>query len=508
MDSRDALFQSSRQPQKKLEIALSRFLGDGEDPFGQYSAYLKKRLRPAIHQIIQNGSVVMLGRMLHHFSLTDAQMEEAVRLAAKLGRPEMTAVLMLRDIPAPFPCASDSCETLLKSELVSLYLEQPFFGNALACLTFVPTEKQMIGTDGACIFYNKELLLRTYRAGGLRILLLHIVLHCLFLHIFVPRTRMRREWDEACDRFVFHQLSQIGYGASACKSTAAMPEPAASGVRAEDIRDSHELWYASPALQVSDQSGGDSSNTVKKTEAIKRHWMELRRQMPASLSARFCTSNRGVSGGSRLEWAILKEKGRYDFRSYLNRFCTISEEMQTDPDSIDPIPYYYGQKYCDGMPLIEPLETSETAKIHEFVIAVDTSGSCTLPIVQRFLEETCSILTDREYFFRRMRVHLIQCDCVIQDHQIITDREAFKRSSQEFRICGRGGTDFTPVFTYIETLRQKKQIGDLKGLLYFTDGDGIYPQKRPDYETAFVFPDRRCLDFKRPDYVIPLCLDT
>ena len=28
---------------------------------------------------------------------------------------------------------------------------------------------------------------------------------------------------------------------------------------------------------------------------------------------------------------------------------------------------------------------------------------------------------------------------------------------------------------------------NLKALIYFTDGDGIYPEKTPDYETAFVF---------------------
>ena len=27
----------------------------------------------------------------------------------------------------------------------------------------------------------------------------------------------------------------------------------------------------------------------------------------------------------------------------------------------------------------------------------------------------------------------------------------------------------------------------MKALIYFTDGDGIYPEKKPDYETAFVF---------------------
>ena len=38
---------------------------------------------------------------------------------------------------------------------------------------------------------------------------------------------------------------------------------------------------------------------------------------------------------------------------------------------------------------------------------------------------------------------------------------------------------------------EKKEIQNLKGLLYFTDGDGIFPRKKPAYETAFVFLNRK-----------------
>ena len=60
-------------------------------------------------------------------------------------------------------------------------------------------------------------------------------------------------------------------------------------------------------------------------------------------------------------------------------------------------------------------------------------------------------------------------------------------SCRHITIQGRGGTDFTPVFRYVEELRRKKELKDLKALLYFTDGDGVYPRERTDYQTAFVF---------------------
>lgn len=52
---------------------------------------------------------------------------------------------------------------------------------------------------------------------------------------------------------------------------------------------------------------------------------------------------------------------------------------------------------------------------------------------------------------------------------------------------GGGGTDFRPAFAYVDELVRSGELRDLKGLLYFTDGKGIYPARRPEYDTAFLF---------------------
>ena len=85
-----------------------------------------------------------------------------------------------------------------------------------------------------------------------------------------------------------------------------------------------------------------------------------------------------------------------------------------------------------------------------------------------------------------MNVYFLQCDCVIQDVTRIQCREDWLDYAQKVVIQGRGGTDFTPVFNYVEKLRQTRQLKRLRALLYFTDGDGFYPTQPPDYETAFV----------------------
>ncbi len=219
----------------------------------------------------------------------------------------------------------------------------------------------------------------------------------------------------------------------------------------------------------------------------------------------------GFAPGSRRDLLELRKQGRYDFRKYLRRFSSVREEIQTDEDSFDYIYYTLGLERYGNMPLIEPLEYMEAQRVEELVIAIDTSSSCSLALVRRFLEVTRELLTRRENFFRRMNVHIIQCDSMIQDHQTITCVEDWQRYERELAVVGRGGTDFTPVFRLVERLRRERVLKKLKGLLYFTDGDGIYPRQPTDYETAFVFAGREFREGEQagqvPDWIIRLCLD-
>ena len=47
----------------------------------------------------------------------------------------------------------------------------------------------------------------------------------------------------------------------------------------------------------------------------------------------------------------------------------------------------------------------------------------------------------------------------------------------------------------------------LRGMIYFTDGRGIYPAKRPVYETAFVFMEEDYEDVDVPPWAIKIILE-
>ena len=159
------------------------------------------------------------------------------------------------------------------------------------------------------------------------------------------------------------------------------------------------------------------------------------------------------------------------------------------------------------MPLVEPLEYKDSNKIRDFVIALDTSASCRGEIVQAFLQKTYNILQAGENFFSKINVHILQCDSEVRQDTKITRREEFDDFLAHGKLTGFGSTDFRPVFAYVENLQEKQEFDNLKGLLYFTDGYGIYPERMPDYDVAFVFLQEDENAPKTPPWAIKIVLD-
>lgn len=81
----------------------------------------------------------------------------------------------------------------------------------------------------------------------------------------------------------------------------------------------------------------------------------------------------------------------------------------------------------------------------------------------------------------------MQADNAVRDEVWLNDLDALDRYTAQFTLVGGGGTDFRPAFARIAQLRQDGVLRDLQGVLYFTDGKGIYPAKRRPFETAFLF---------------------
>ena len=226
------------------------------------------------------------------------------------------------------------------------------------------------------------------------------------------------------------------------------------------------------------------------------------------LTVEMFSKNIGKEAKGLLRTMKIANRKQYDYKEFLRKFAVTREMMEVDEDSFDYGYYTYGLQLYQNMPLIEALEYKEVKRIEEFVIAIDTSGSCSGQLVKQFLEETVSILLDSESFLKKVNIHIIQCDDQIQTDQKITCEKELIEYMDNLELHGFGGTDFRPAFMHVDRMVKAQKFRSLKGLIYFTDGMGLYPQKRPPYDVAFVLLEEPPLSVKMPPWAIRLVLDT
>lgn len=231
------------------------------------------------------------------------------------------------------------------------------------------------------------------------------------------------------------------------------------------------MWYDSASQPGTDEeSGGGMSRRI--SDADIEHWKKISERMQVDLQT--FSKQRGTDSGALTQGLKQLNRERYDYTEFLKQFAVINEVMKLNPDEFDYIFYTYGMSLYKNMPLIEPLEYKDEPVVKEFVIAIDTSGSVQGELVQKFVQKTFNILKQIENVRTSINIHIIQCDSSIQEDIKLSSRDDMESYLSNMILRGFGGTDFRPVFRYVDTLIENKEFTDLKGLIYFTDGWGYF----------------------------------
>lgn len=416
------------------------------------------------------------------------------------------------------------CRDMLANARNELYLNMRFLDVALSGLVFVPDNEVIpAGTDGAMLYFHADSLANLYRRGREHInrLYLHSLMHCLFCHMYHKKQRDEAIWNLACDMAVEYMLDHLYLRCIHHPQTIFRREwyqkleEGHKTLTAEYIYrmlvlvqpDRQLLQRLDREFRRDDHSRWDQAdNKQNPNQNRQKEWDDARERMQTEME----TFSKEASDEFRslTEQVQVENRKCYDYKEFLRKFSVLKEEMKVDMDSFDYIFYNYGMNLYGNMPLIENLETKEEQRIEDFILVIDTSMSCKGELVQRFLEETYSVLSESESFFRKINIHIIQCDDRVQEDVVIQNHEALKEYMQNFTIRGEGGTDFRPAFAYVEELKRKKAFGKLKGLIYFTDGYGTFPARKPEYDTAFVFMRDDYRDVDVPPWAIKLILDS
>ena len=405
-----------------------------------------------------------------------------------------------------------------------LYLDQRYLTAALGALPPAPQQGGgSFATDGGRLYYPTAWLLDTYRKNRryLPRAYLHSLFHCIFRHLWLRGKRDKRLWDLACDIAVENVIDGLGRKSvqrpltwvrqHAYEEIIAQEKVAAAApiyrwlvrqtpgvlrqLEKEFYTDDHRLWPKDAPEQPQQMPAPLPQKT----------WQKIGERMQTELELR--DKEAGEGADAMREQIKAANRSRRSYGDFLRRFCVTREEVHLDPDEFDLNFYTYGLSVYGNLPLIEPLETRGSKKIEELALVIDTSYSTSGELVRAFLAETYTLLKGRENFFHRMNLHLIQADNAVRQDIPVKNEDDLIRAMNHFELRGGGGTDFRPAFEYVSQLCAEKKFSNLRGLLYFTDGMGTYPARRPAYDTAFLFLGDRFDDANVPPWAMKVVLD-
>lgn len=430
-------------------------------------------------------------------------------------------------------------ERILGETRTELYVAMRFLGPTLGSLDYVMDVATFsVGTDAADIRFNPKFLMQKYieHPFWLKRAYLHMLLHCLFRHMFALKAHEDHElWNLCCDiavesvvdsmdnpainrplsekRSAWYERLEKGAGTLTAQrlyryfTSQERNYPEEAAMEAEFGMDDHSFWeqLENPEKrpQENQPEGGESAVPLVPTKRLtEEEWKKLANKVRAEVSL---GREAGTKTGSFLRFLEADGTDKTDWHRFLQKFMVLREESGIDMDSFDYGFYNYGMQLYGNMPLIEENEFREVRKVDDLIIVLDTSASCEEVLVQKFLNETAAMLLRGNSFFVRVRIHILESDDQVQNDVLITNPDQMKEYAKHFAVKGGFGTDFRPAFAYVEKLRERKEIGKPRGLLYFTDGKGVYPKKPTDYDTAFVFEKDEDPDTSKvPDWAMKL----
>jgi predicted metal-dependent peptidase len=365
--------------------------------------------------------------------------------------------------------------TKMAAARTRLILDKPFLGALALRLPLVEAEAnwcQSTWSNGESLYYNRAYI-DSLDVEQTQFALSREAMHCALLHFYRRGSRIRGLWENACDYAVNPLL--IDDGLKPTPDTVFLPE--FNGMTAEEIYpllQDNELQQDQSRDNGSDnnfrqqqsrqQAASDLSQSAMEMLAIK--WQ----QRLASAAQQALQAGKLSAEMARLVDFFLQPK--LPWRNLLAQH--LSATARND--------YSYTRPSSRrGDPAVFPGLRSEEV---DLVVAVDTSGSIRESEIEQFFSEVNAIKGQI-----RARIALLCCDAEIGDGFPVFF-EAWDQFKFETRVKGGGGTDFRPVFRWIDQQDMKPDT-----LVYFTDACGEFPDFEPSYPTLWLVKGKQKVPF-------------
>jgi predicted metal-dependent peptidase len=342
-----------------------------------------------------------------------------------------------------------------------LLVEHPYFGTLSSGLEIVVNDNIESFTLHGNRFEYREDFFNTLSDEQVAFSLSNAALHTVLSHPSRIGNRSPWLWYTACEHAINNMLIDNDFVPPA-KITY---DPRFRGQYAEEI-------YESLLDTITREDLNDKDNDARRSDETSHDKLEAAQQeILAQKALDKAHSMESLPEG--LERLIpMALKGVIDWRTELR----------------DRIGGYYVSDYAMMPPSKKLLYTgiylpSATSHHLELAIAIDSSGSVDELLFAQFIAEVESIIE----LFGSYTIELLVCDDTVRSHQTFSNGESII-----YTLEGGGGTDFRPVFDFLNT-----QLSSTKTLLYFTDLEGIFPAVEPYYDVIWITPNHSNVPFGR-----------
>lgn len=363
----------------------------------------------------------------------------------------------------------------LPSIITEIEKTEPFFADLLNRLEIKESSSiATIGTDGNSIMYNQKWLnsLTDEEAKGV---IIHEILHLVFLHLYRREKRNQMKFNIACD-LAINPILKFDYGYQLPKGV--LLERKYYGLSAEKIYDL--LPEIKLKMQVWGNHGKWENGKKKQGQGIAdkiRQALEGKKEEEEKQGKRSKTAWENI-----IKNAVNRHRGDIpdSLKRALEEFIFIPE---TDWREI--LRYYLSENDKDytfsvrdrrflESDFILPGTYSED-RLKDIVVAFDSSGSIDHETLNKFYREFKSILD----LFPDLNGWYIVCDCEVHDFGRIESGETLPR------FIGGGGTSHSPVFEEI-----KRRNLNPKLVICFTDLETEFPTQEPPYPVLWLVPSQ------------------
>jgi predicted metal-dependent peptidase len=429
----------------------------------------------------------------------------------------------------------DAIETKLTAARAKLILDKPFLGALVLRLPLAaadPAWCATTATDARKFYYNPEFI-GSLSMAQTQFMLAHEALHCALSHFARRQHRVQHRWDLACDyainpllledgltpppnchvmpqylgmtaeeiyplideddqtetidQHMFDQDNAAGggqQGEAPDKPDNRQQQTGRGGEQSqrEDDRDqggetpldqqsetdegqgARPLEAESPRTDEQQQEGdreGRGEPTPPPLSAEERQTLEVQWQQRLAGAAQQAMQA-GKMGGTMARLIDHLLQPQLPWRMLLARYMTA---MARDDFS------YMRPSRREGEAILPSLKSSQI----EIAVAVDTSGSIRAQEMDEFLSEVSALKGQM-----RARITLLACDSQLAEGGpwLFEPWEDFRCPAE---IQGGGGTDFRPVFEWLDEQGQRPEL-----LVYFTDAQGRFPEKEPNYPVIWL----------------------